>query len=61
MPFETIAAQLAGIRQACGAFVRLDTAQGQPLAVFERGTLARDLPGPATLARAVLQHERNPV
>jgi beta-lactamase class A len=39
VPFDTIAAQLAGIRQAFGAFVRLDTGQGQPLAVFERGTL----------------------
>lgn len=39
VPFETIAAQLAGIQRAYGAFVRLDTAQGQPLAVFERGTL----------------------
>lgn len=39
VPFETIAAQLAGIRQTFGAFVRLDAVQGQPLAVFERGTL----------------------
>ncbi|WP_019008854.1 serine hydrolase [Deinococcus aquatilis] len=39
VPFETIAAQLAGIRKAYGAFVRLDTTQGQPLTVFERGTL----------------------
>ncbi|UQN09551.1 serine hydrolase [Deinococcus sp. QL22] len=37
--FETINAQLAGIRQSIGAFVRLDPGQGQPLAVFERGTL----------------------
>ncbi|MFB9995348.1 serine hydrolase [Deinococcus oregonensis] len=37
--FETIAAQLAGIQQAYGAFVRLGTEQGQPMAVFERGTL----------------------
>lgn len=39
VPFETIAAQLAGIRQAYGAFVRLDTLEGRPLAVYERGTL----------------------
>ncbi|WP_343216567.1 serine hydrolase [Deinococcus aestuarii] len=39
VPFETIAAQLASIRQAYGAFQRLGTLQGRPLAVFERGTL----------------------
>jgi beta-lactamase class A len=39
VPFETIATQLAGIRQTYGTFVRLETAQGRPLAVFERGTL----------------------
>ncbi|WP_034388909.1 serine hydrolase [Deinococcus sp. YIM 77859] len=39
VPFETIAGQLAAIRQAYGAFQRLDTLQGRPLAVYERGTL----------------------
>ncbi|WP_051087003.1 serine hydrolase [Deinococcus apachensis] len=39
VPFATIAAQLAGIRQSYGALVRLDTLEGRPLAVYERGTL----------------------
>ena len=38
-PLDLVAAQLAGIRQAYGAFLRLDTLQGRPLAVYERGTL----------------------
>lgn len=38
-PLDLVAAQLTGIRQAYGAFLRLDTLQGRPLAVYERGTL----------------------
>jgi len=39
VPLATITAQLASIRQAYGAFVRLETLEGRPLAVYERGTL----------------------
>lgn len=39
VPFETIAAQLRGIPAQFGKFVRLDTFQDRPLAVYERGTL----------------------
>ncbi|PNY81026.1 serine hydrolase [Deinococcus koreensis] len=39
VPFETIAGQLSGIRTSYGAFVRLETLEGRPLAVYERGTL----------------------
>ena len=39
VPFQTIATQLASIRELYGAFQRLDTLQGRPLAVYERGTL----------------------
>ncbi|EYB68035.1 hypothetical protein DEIPH_ctg029orf0042 [Deinococcus phoenicis] len=39
VPLQTIAAQLASIRQQYGAFQRLETFQGRPLAVYERGTL----------------------
>ena len=39
VPLETIRAQLASIRAQFGAFVRLDTLEGRPLAVYERGTL----------------------
>lgn len=39
VPFATIAAQLASIRQAYGTFVRLETLEGRPLAVYERGSL----------------------
>ncbi|MFK7601773.1 serine hydrolase [Deinococcus sp. SM5_A1] len=39
VPFETIAAQFKGITGMYGKFVRLDTLQDRPLAVYERGTL----------------------
>ena len=39
MPLATIAAQLKSLGAAYGAFVRLETLQGMPLAVYERGTL----------------------
>lgn len=39
VPFETIAAQFRGITGMYGNFVRLDTLQDRPLAVYERGTL----------------------
>lgn len=39
VPLATIAAQLKSIPAAYGAFVRLDTFQGMPLAVYTRGTL----------------------
>lgn len=39
VPFETIAGQLSSIRTAYGAFVRLESLEGRPLAVYERGTL----------------------
>lgn len=39
VPFETIAAQFKGITGMYGNFVRLDTLQDRPLAVYERGTL----------------------
>lgn len=39
VPFATIKAQLGGIRAAYGAFLRLETLNDRPLAVFERGTL----------------------
>lgn len=39
VPFGVLNAQLAPVRTALGRFVRLDTLNGRPLAVFERGTL----------------------
>ncbi|GGO22396.1 serine hydrolase [Deinococcus humi] len=39
VPFETIAAQLRSLPTQFGRFVRMDTLQGQPLAVYGRGTL----------------------
>lgn len=39
VPLTTIRAQLSSIRTQFGAFVRLDTLEGRPLAVYERGTL----------------------
>ena len=39
VPLATIAGQLKSIGAAYGAFVRLETLQGMPLAVYERGTL----------------------
>ncbi len=39
VPFETLAAQLKSIPVQFGPFVRLDTFQERPLAVYERGTL----------------------
>ncbi|MBB6099522.1 beta-lactamase class A [Deinobacterium chartae] len=39
VPFETVARQMESIRQTYGAFQRLDTQGGRPVAVFERGSL----------------------
>lgn len=39
VPFGVLNAQLTPVRAALGRFVRLDTLNGRPLAVFERGTL----------------------
>lgn len=39
VPFGTLAAQLKGVTSAYGKFVRIDTYQGYPQVVFERGSL----------------------
>ncbi|OLV17297.1 hypothetical protein [Deinococcus marmoris] len=37
--FETVAAQLQSVSTTYGKFIRLDTIQDRPLAIYERGTL----------------------
>ncbi|MDV6375180.1 serine hydrolase [Deinococcus arenicola] len=39
VPLETVAAQLKSVSATYGKFIRMDTLQNYPLAVYERGTL----------------------